>query len=199
MRDFRRSSRPDHRIAVFLDRDGTINEDTHYPYRVEQLRFLPGALDALTELADLPVLTVIVTNQAGIALGRYSTEQMHAFNAALIEQAGAVGARIDAIYYCPELEDGGDLGGLARSDCSKPQPGMLLEAAADLGVDLSSSIMIGDKKSDIGAGQRVGCHTILVLTGKAGLDEGPDIAPDSSAADLLEAVGLVRQRMIGTA
>jgi D-glycero-D-manno-heptose 1,7-bisphosphate phosphatase len=191
VRDFLRNPKPDHRVAVFLDRDGTINEDTDYPHRIDELHFLPGALDALAALSHLPVATVIVTNQAGLALGLYSLEEMHAFNAALVARVDGAGGRIDAIYYCPHREGRDYPDGLPRCDCSKPRPGMLLEAAADLGLDLSSSLMIGDKKSDIAAGQRGGCRTILVLTGKAGQDDGLDVAPDFTTADLRDAIGLV--------
>ncbi len=104
MRDWPKRVVPHNRVAVFLDRDGTINVDTHYPYRVSELEFLPGVLSALNALAALPVDIIVVSNQAGIALGMYTLDAMAAFNAELRRRVAESGGRIDAFYYCPHLE-----------------------------------------------------------------------------------------------
>lgn len=169
-------------VAVFMDRDGTINVDTHYPHRLEDLEFLPSALPALRALAELPVHIIVVSNQAGIALGKYTTEAMIAFNAELRREVAKACGRIDAFYYCPHLERKNLRLGEQPCACSKPAPGMLFEAAADFGVDLSRSIFVGDKSSDIEAGMAAGCYTILVPSTRSAAKANPDyIAPDLRA------------------
>ena len=182
MRDWPIRVVPRFPVAVFLDRDGTINVDTHYPYRLEDLEFLPGALPALSALAALPVNIVVVSNQAGIALGMYTLEAMAAFNRELRRQVAEAGGRIDAFYYCPHLERKNLRPGEQPCPCSKPAPGMLLEAAADFGLDLSRSMFAGDKASDIEAGIAAGCYTILLASTRLTVKPSPDyVAPDLSA------------------
>lgn len=180
--------------AVFLDRDGTINVDTHFPHRVEDFAFLEGSAEGLRILASLPVAVIVVSNQAGIAKGLYPVEAMSAFNLELRRRVEEAGGRIDAFYYCPELEPKDLPPGARPSPCSKPEPGMLLEAAADFGLDPGRSFVIGDKSSDIEAGRRAGCTTLLVLTGKAGREEGAvRTEPDHVVSNLLAAAHLVRR------
>lgn len=200
MRDWPPDVEPRYSNAIFLDRDGTIVKDTHYPYRVDELEFLPGALDGLKRLSKLPIHLLIVTNQAGIALGKFSTSQMSAFNSALRQRVEATGGRVDAVYYCPHKEAKHLASDEVARDCSKPSPGMLIEAAADFSLDLSTSFMVGDKKSDIMAGEAAGCTTLLVKTGKAGRDSvsGRAQEPDFIVQDLLAAAsrieGLIKVR-----
>lgn len=193
MRDWPKKIEYKHPWAVFLDRDGTINVDTHYPHRVEELEFLPGAVQGLRTLVEFPCHILVVSNQAGIALGYFTKEQMSEFNAELRARAESAGGRIDAFYYCPYLEPKHLPPGADVHDCAKPFPGMLMEASADFGLDLGRSFMIGDKTSDIAAGQRAGCVTILVKTGKAGKEEGAlDVSPDYCADSLASAADIVR-------
>lgn len=198
MRDWPQRPVPEHEIAVFLDRDGTINRDTHYPHRPEALEVLPGALEALAEIAALPVHVIVVTNQSGIALGRYDVPAMSAFNEALRCRVERAGGRIDAFYYCPHREHK-DLGiGESPCGCSKPAPGMLIEAARDFGVNLAGSYMVGDKSSDIEAGTTAGCTTILVRTGKAGREDGALRArPDVIVDDLMQAARWLERALDG--
>jgi histidinol-phosphate phosphatase family protein len=156
MRDWPPICTPRHRRAVFVDQDGTINVDTHFPHRAEEIDFISRALEGLRLLATLPLDVIVVSNQAGIALGIFTREQMSQFNAELRSRVEGCGGRIDAFYYCPHLEP------------KHLAPGMLFEAAEDFSFDLSQSFMIGDKTSDIAAGRSAGCVTILVMTGKAG-------------------------------
>ena len=182
MRDWPIRVVPRYPVAVFLDRDGTINVDGHYPYRLEDLEFLPRALSSLKALAALPAHIIVVSNQAGIALGMYTLEAMSAFNGELRRQVVEAVGRIDAFYYCPHLERKNLGPGEPPCPCSKPAPGMLLEAAADFGLDLSGSIFVGDKSSDVEAGLAAGCSTILVTSTGLAAESSPDyVVPDLSA------------------
>lgn len=196
MRDWPETVRPLYRRAVFLDRDGTINVDKHYTHRVEDLELIDGAASAIRALAALPVHLIVVTNQAGIALGRYEYEDMSRFNRALLGAIEDAGGRIDAFYYSPEKEAKDLSPGETQSPHSKPAPGMLLEAAADYDLDLPRSFLIGDKASDITAGQSARCFSLLVQTGKAGREAGADVVtPDAEVPTIAEAVELIRQML----
>lgn len=178
--------------AVFLDRDGTLNKDTHFPYRVTDLEFEQNALKGLSIIAALPFEIIVVSNQAGIALGYFTRQQMSEFNATLRSEVDAAGGRIDAFYYCPHLEPRHLKPGQVPCHCSKPAPGMLIEAAKEFEIDLGTSFLIGDKSSDIAAGKAVGCVTILVNTGKAGREEAAlEVQPSHIAVDLLEAAMII--------
>lgn len=146
------------RPAAFLDRDGVLIHDCGYPHRPDQLQMMPGAVEAVKRLNDAGYVTVIVTNQSGIARGYFSADTMHAFHKLLLAELAKGGATIDAIYFCPfhkvavehryEHPDHPD---------RKPNPGMLLRAAADLDLALDeSSIMIGDNLSDMQAAKNAG-------------------------------------------
>lgn len=195
MREWPLSPRPRHGRAVFLDRDGTINADTHYPHKASDLEFLDGALEALRILADLPFQVIVVSNQAGIALGLFDHSDTSRFNATMRARTVAAGGRFDGFYYSPEPEPK-HLGPDEKpSELSKPAPGMLLEAQADFHLDLPSSYLVGDRLSDIAAGQAVGSTTVLVRTGKAGRDSCPVARePDVILTDLLAAVHWIRNR-----
>lgn len=149
--------------AVFLDRDGTINEESSYLYRKEDCRFIPGALEAVATLVKAGFLVVVVTNQSGIARGYYSEADLNLLHRYMESEIVAAGGRIDAWYHCPHHPDYPS----AEGDCScrKPLPGMLRTAADELGIDLVASWMIGDKLADIDAGSAAGCRSILVRTG----------------------------------
>lgn len=141
--------------AVFLDRDGVLIEDSGYPHREDQLVFVPGAAEAVRRLNNLGFIAVIVTNQSGVARGLFSEEQMHAFNTEIVRRLGRQGARIQAVYACPYHSE-------ARDERyhhpdhpdRKPNPGMLLRAMADHGIDPARSFMIGDQPSDMEAARR---------------------------------------------
>ncbi len=174
--------------AVFLDRDGTLNRDVGFTHRVEDLQLLDQAVAGLQRMAALGFRLLITTNQAGIARRYFSEADMHAFNRALCQQLRAAGVVIDAIYYCPFHPTAGVDAYRCDSPQRKPRPGMILQAADENGLDLSASFAIGDKKSDILAGQAAGCRTILVQTGAAGQgEESLTARPDFVAANLLEA------------
>lgn len=145
------------RPAAFLDRDGVLIEDCGYPHRPEDLKLIPGAVAAVRRIKAAGYRTIIVTNQAGVARGLFSEERMHAFNAELVDRLAREGAVIDAVYACPFHAKAVE----ARyrhpdHPDRKPNPGMLLRAIADHGLDPAGSFIIGDKDSDLEAGARAG-------------------------------------------
>lgn len=143
--------------AVFLDRDGVLIEDIGYPYLEEHLHLLPGAAEAVRRLNQLGFLCVIVTNQPGVARGLFSEDQMKAFNALIVRRLAARGAVIGAVYACPYFREGRVEAWIHpdHPDC-KPNPGMILRAMADHGIDPARSFLIGDQPSDMEAARRAG-------------------------------------------
>lgn len=151
--------------AVFLDRDGTIIKDKDYLSDPNNVEWIPGATETLQTLANSGFKLVVVTNQSGVARGYMTEEDVRAIHDELREQASKDGIQFEGFYYCPYLMEGSVEEYSVESDLRKPAPGMILRAADDLGLDLNHSYMIGDKGSDIEAGQRAGCKSILVKTG----------------------------------
>ncbi|WP_338419567.1 HAD-IIIA family hydrolase [Sphingomonas suaedae] len=154
------------RPALFLDRDGTLIEDEGYTVRVEDLRWLPGAIEAIRHANKMGALVFVVTNQSGIARGLYSEADMRAFHAHMLAQLAEHGARIDAFYHCPYHPDG-TVARLAHADHPdrKPAPGMLRRALTEFPVDPARSVMIGDKDLDVEAGVRAGVRSVKVAPG----------------------------------
>jgi len=149
--------------AVFVDRDGTINEESGYLFRKEDCRFIPGALEAIGQLNKAGFLVVVVTNQSGIARGYYSEADLDQLHLHMGREIAAAGGEVADWYYCPHHPDYPTVE--PKCDCRKPLPGMIQRAACELGIDLPSSWMIGDKMADVDAGAAAGCRTILVKTG----------------------------------
>lgn len=179
--------------AVFLDRDGILIEDTGYPTRVEELRILPGAIEAVREVNRAGFLALVVTNQSAVARGMIDETGLRALHAFLTRRFIEGGARLDRIYYCPHHSEFGSLEYRLACSCRKPEPGLLLTAAEELSIDLSGSCMIGDRMSDIEAGHRAGCLTILVdsgvlKTGDKPIQDPSRRRPDYVARDLKRAV-----------
>ena len=185
--------------AVFIDRDGTLTEEMGYINHPRRLGLLPRSAEAIRRLNRSGLKAVMVTNQSGVARGYFSEEVLQAVNEALVSQLKAEGAHLDGLYVCLHHPTVGEPPYRAVCDCRKPEPGLLTRAAADLGLDLSRSWMVGDKISDILAGRRAGVGSILVLTGY-GLGEWEyrrsrwPILPDHVAEDLLEAVEWIQGR-----
>ena len=142
--------------AVFIDRDGTIIHDADYCSDPKQVRIFPGVLEALQQLRDRGYKIIIITNQSGIGRGFFSEEQYRAVEAEVLRQVGP--NLIDATYFCPDAPD-------PSSRCRKPAPGMVLDAARDLNVDLSRSFFVGDKEVDAECGHNAGTRSIRVRTG----------------------------------
>ena len=145
------------RPAAFLDRDGVLIVDSGYPHRPDQLVLTPGAAEAVKRLNEAGYVTVIVTNQSGVARGMFSEEVMRGFNALLVERLAESGARIDAVYACPfHAEAAVDRYRHPDHPDRKPNPGMLLKAIAEHDLDPARSLMIGDQPSDMEAARRAG-------------------------------------------
>lgn len=158
---------PPRRKAVFLDRDGVINIDHGYLFQPEQFDFIDGVFAACQHLQQLGYLLIVVTNQSGIARGYYSEHQFALLTSWMKQQFAAHGVKIDGVYYCPHhLEKGQNPYNIA-CDCRKPQPGMLLQAIREYGIDPSQSLMLGDKAADMQAAAAAGVsRKVLVLSGQ---------------------------------
>jgi D-glycero-D-manno-heptose 1,7-bisphosphate phosphatase len=184
------------RPAVFIDRDGTLTEEVGYVNHPSRLRILPRSGAAVRRLNAAGIAVVVVTNQAGIARGYFSPELLAAVHAAMVAQLKDEGARLDGVYVCPHHPTEGEPPYRSICDCRKPKPGLLLRAAADLGLDLGCSTLVGDKGSDLVAARAVGARSVLVLTGY-GLGEWEyrrsvlPVQPDHVADDLLGAADWV--------
>jgi D-glycero-D-manno-heptose 1,7-bisphosphate phosphatase len=153
------------RAAVFLDRDGTLNEEKAYLHRVEDFAFIPGAVEAVKALREAGFLVIVVTNQSGVARGYYSEGDVAALHRHIQGELARHATRIDAFYSCPHHPTQGKGRYRQVCDCRKGAPGMLLRAAVEHRIDLAQSYMVGDKVADMEAGERAGCTPILVMTG----------------------------------
>jgi D,D-heptose 1,7-bisphosphate phosphatase len=151
--------------AVFLDRDGTINEEVGYLDRLEKLKLIPGAAEAVRLINASGMKAVVVTNQSGVARGIFDEVVVGAVHARLRELLLMEGGFLDGIYFCPHHPTEGRGQYLLSCDCRKPAPGLLLQAASELNLDPASSYMVGDTLKDIEAGARVGARGVLVRTG----------------------------------
>jgi len=151
--------------AVFLDRDGTINQEVEYLSRYEDLEWIPGAIDAIKKLNDAGILVIVVTNQAGIAHGYFDEEDVLLLHREMNARLRQDSAWIDAFYFCPYHAKGRVEAYRQENDCRKPNPGMIFEAIGEWNIDATTSFLVGDKNSDIEAGKSAGLATWLVLTG----------------------------------
>jgi len=178
--------------AVFLDRDGTVNEEVGYLKDLAALRLIPGAGKAIKLLNDAGFTVVLVTNQSGVARGYFPESLVQEANAKLGEMLRSDGARIDAVYYCPHHPTAGNSRYTVDCDCRKPKTGLIDRAVKDLSIAIGHSYLVGDKWSDIELAQRAGVHSLLVMSGYAPDDPGnkrPEhvLDPDFIAHSLKEA------------
>ena len=178
------------RPAIFLDRDGVINENR--PDHVKawpEFTFVPGALEALRALARLPAAIIVVTNQAIIGRGRVAAPVVDDIHVRMLREINAKGGRVDAIYLCPHRPEDG-------CDCRKPKPGMLLWAGRDLNLDLGRSVFVGDAISDAQAALAAGVMPFRVDSGRGAeqreaFDTDPRLRGCRRAADLFDAVAQI--------
>jgi D-glycero-D-manno-heptose 1,7-bisphosphate phosphatase len=175
--------------AIFLDRDGTLNEEVDFLCDPEQLVLIPGAAAAVARLNAMGVPVVVVTNQSGIGRGKYGWEDFAAVMSRMRTLLALEHAWIDAVYASPHHEHAQGEYAVADHPERKPNPGMLLRAAEEHGLDLSRSWMVGDKGLDLEAGRRAGCRVALVRTGYGSKVDGS--AADLVAEDLPAAVDLI--------
>lgn len=176
------SSRP----AIFLDRDGTLNEAVGFVNHESRFRLFPYTVEAVRAIRDEGYLAVIVTNQSGIGRGLFDESVMHRIHENFRARLREAGGEIDGVYFCPHAPSSG-------CECRKPRPGMLLRAASELEIDLARSWIVGDSYTDLEAGWAAGARSALVRTGSGeGALEHDGGAwprkPDRVAPDLLQAV-----------
>jgi D-glycero-D-manno-heptose 1,7-bisphosphate phosphatase len=178
------------RRAVFVDKDGTLVHDVPYNVDPEQLRFTPSALAGLRALADAGFAIIVVTNQPGLATGRFSRRQFAALEAALcrrVQDEG--GVEITAVYCCPHAPGPG---GTLACLCRKPAPGLLRQAARAHRLDLARCWIVGDILDDVEAGHRAGCRSVLLDVGnETEWKLSPIRSPDARCADLGEAAQFI--------
>lgn len=151
--------------AVFFDRDGVLNVDVAYLYKIEDLRWIDGAREAVAYLTQLGYKIFVVTNQSGIARGYYTVEQMDELHEYMQQEISAAGGKIEKIYYCPHHPEGSVPEYTGVCDCRKPKPGMLLQALAEYAIDKEQSFLIGDSKRDVEAAEAAGVKGYLYTGG----------------------------------
>ncbi len=175
-------SRKRSKAAVFIDRDGTINIDTNYVNHPDQLELIPGAAEGIALLNQAGILTVVASNQSGVARGYLTLRTLGQIHRKLRLLLKKQSARLDAIYYCPYHPE-------QNHPCRKPDTGMALKAVKDLGIDPSCSYMVGDNRSDMEFARNIGAKKVLVLTGKSDGREPwvRELKVDCVAHDLLGA------------
>jgi D-glycero-D-manno-heptose 1,7-bisphosphate phosphatase len=179
--------------AVFLDRDGTINEQMGYINHIDRFRMLPGAAAAIHRLNQAGVPVAVVTNQSGLARGYFPESLLAAVHQRMVAELARAGAHVDGIYVCPHHPEAKEERFRLTCDCRKPKIGLFVRAARELGLDLTRSYVVGDRWSDLKAAAACGAKGILVLTGYGRGDYefiGPcqQIQPHYVAADLAAAV-----------
>lgn len=184
------------RPAVFIDRDGTLSHEVGYVNHISRFQLFPWSVDAVRVLNEAGILAIVATNQAGVARGYYPESQVHEVHAELRRRMDEGGARLDGLYACLHHPSVGEPPYRQDCQCRKPRPGLLLQAARDLDVDLSRSWMVGDRGGDVALAHEVGARGALVLTGY-GRGEMQHLSarwpspPDLVAENLLHAVRLI--------
>jgi len=179
---------------VFLDRDGTIIEEAGYLDRLDRLVFFPYAIDAVRLLQRGGFAVVIVTNQAGIGRGMYEEQFVRDTHEVMSRRFAAAGVNVDGYYYCPHHPDATIARYRMACDCRKPGPGMLRAAAAELDLDLPRSFAVGDKWTDVQAGQAAGAGGILVRTGYGRASESsppPGVTPTTVTDNVMSAAAWI--------
>ncbi|MBI4534932.1 MAG: D-glycero-beta-D-manno-heptose 1,7-bisphosphate 7-phosphatase [Ignavibacteriae bacterium] len=150
---------------MFIDRDGTLNEEMDFIRTPDDLKLINGAAASVRKLNERGLATVVISNQSGVARGYLTEEDLARIHEKLIQELSREGASVDRIYYCPHHPTDGNAPYNNDCECRKPKPGMLKRAEKDLGIDLRKSFVVGDSVVDMQAGAAVGATTILVLTG----------------------------------
>ena len=179
------------RRAVFLDRDGTLNEDTGYPADFRQVHIYPAAFEAVRLLKRAGFAAVVVTHQAGLGRGYFGAAELDELHRRFAEEFRRRGAGLDGIYSCPHAGEAAE----PECACAKPLPGLGFQAARELGLDLGASFMVGDKPVDVRFGLAIGAVPVLVLTGygraAAAALEASGVRPAHTAGGILEAASWI--------
>jgi D-glycero-D-manno-heptose 1,7-bisphosphate phosphatase len=184
--------------AVFLDRDGTINKDVGYPSSFSMIEIFPYSFEAIRKINEAGLLAVIVSNQSGVGRGLIVEKDLHEIHQKLRATFAERNAHFDGVYYCPHYRLSSISQYRKNCRCRKPNPGMGLQAAADLNIDMNNSYMVGDKVEDILFGRNIQANPILLLTG-FGQKALPKlkkkgIVPAYVASNLLDAVNWILKR-----
>jgi D-glycero-D-manno-heptose 1,7-bisphosphate phosphatase len=179
------------RPAVFLDRDGTINEQMGYINHISRFHLLPNAARGIKLLNEKNIPVVVVSNQSGLARGYFPRDLVDKVHDKMKKLLSEQGAHVDAIYICPHHPEAKEPKYRQACNCRKPKTGMLEQAAAELNVDLTQSFLVGDRWTDLKCGKSAGCTPVLVLTGYGRGDydyigPGEEIQPEFVGEDLLE-------------
>ncbi len=186
-------------VGIFFDRDGTINEEVNYLSSPEQLKLIPRVIKAIQEANSSGSKVFIISNQAGVARGFMSEQQVQHVNNSLLQLLQQEHCTIDKLYYCPHHPDYGEVPYRANCDCRKPKIGMLLQAAHEFQIDLQSSFVIGDKISDVQTANNAGAQGILVKTGyglkEMNLLQQNNVHPAYIAEDSYDAVQFIKQQL----
>ncbi len=151
--------------AVFFDRDGVLNVDKAYLYKIDELEWIDGALEAIAYLTQSGYLVFVVTNQSGIARGYYTVAEMEKLHRYMTETAAVSDGKIEKFYYCPHLPEGSVAEYAVDCACRKPKPGLILQALAEYDIDADKSFLIGDKKRDVEAAEAAGIKGYLFAKG----------------------------------
>jgi D-glycero-D-manno-heptose 1,7-bisphosphate phosphatase len=178
--------------AIFIDKDGTLIENLPYNVDPHLIRLSAGAGKSLLALQEAGYRIVVISNQSGVARGMFTEEDLGPVVVQLRHLLGNAGVRLDGFYFCPHHPAGSIEKYAFACDCRKPQPGMIRQAAEDLGIDLASSWMIGDILDDVEAGHAAGCRSILIDDGKeTEWIPGPLRTPDAKVPNLAAAADLI--------
>lgn len=185
--------------ALFLDRDGVINADLGHVYRVADFHFLPSVLTSCRQFHEAGYKLVVVTNQAGIAKGFYSVDELENLNRWMAARFSEAGAPLAGIFYCPHHPEGSVVGLRRICDCRKPAPGLFLQAQRELKLDMGQSILVGDKESDILAGKAAGVGLCCLVRHEGGtlILSGAE-QPVHCIAGLSELVEVLRHPLCGS-
>lgn len=183
------------RPAVFLDRDGTINEDVSFLNRLSDLRLFPWSADAIRLLNRAGFCAVVTTNQSGVGRGLIPERFIRTVHDEIDARLARAGARIERYFYCPHHPDQAIGAYRQVCECRKPRPGMILTAAREMGLDLTRSVVVGDRRLDVASGHAAGVRAVLVRTGLGAAEERAladgEERPDAILDNLMEAVGWI--------
>ncbi len=186
-------------IGIFLDRDGTINEELEYISNPDKVILIPGSADAIREANMLGLKVFVISNQSGVARGFVKEDELVLVNNRLVELLNEKNAHLDAIYFCPHHPEYGEPPYRMFCDCRKPSAGMLKQAEAEFSIDLKKSFVIGDRIVDILTAIPVGAKSILVLTGYGKNEyervKSENISVDYIAKDLFDAMQFVKKSL----
>lgn len=174
------------RPAVFLDRDGVLTEERSYITSIDNLRIFPYAAECIKQIHQKGYLAVVITNQSGVARGLLTEDALQEMNVHLMEETG-----VDAVFYCPHHPEGRVSRYAKNCRCRKPETGLFEKACREYDIDMTNSYMVGDRASDILAGQKAGLKTVLLESGYGTKGLEREVKPNYVFGDLRDVVGIL--------